>query len=247
MEKAGINAGVAKVDVQNYTNAVKDNGAKSQAAQNAREKLVSDILNAGNNAKNGQTDLANFTNAVKNQGAQSAAAQGARAQLIKDLENAGLSSKAATSLVNGLQGAINGLHGKTVTLSVNTGPLASGVSYAQGIVDQLTGKTVNITDLYTTVKKASGGIIGAAGGGPRSNWVTVGEHGAELVKLPGGSTVVPNGQSMQMLNNGGSTANVQLEVSSSGSSEFENFMLYAIRNWVRVKGGGNVQKAFGRS
>jgi phage-related protein len=39
---------------------------------------------------------------------------------------------------------------------------------------------------------------------------------------------------------------VQLEVSSAGASEFEQFMVTAIRKWVRTKGGGSVQTAFGR-
>jgi hypothetical protein len=42
-------------------------------------------------------------------------------------------------------------------------------------------------------------------------------------------------------------ASTQLEVTSSGSSAFEQFMVMAIREWVRTKGGGNVQKAFGRN
>jgi hypothetical protein len=46
---------------------------------------------------------------------------------------------------------------------------------------------------------AHGGIVGAAGGGPRSAMTLVGEQGPELVTLPFGSTVHPNGQSMNML------------------------------------------------
>lgn len=44
---------------------------------------------------------------------------------------------------------------------------------------------------------------------------------------------------------GGGTATVQLEVSGGGSGAFEQFMQTAIKNWVRVKGGGSVQRAFG--
>jgi hypothetical protein len=39
---------------------------------------------------------------------------------------------------------------------------------------------------------------------------------------------------------------VVLEVASSGN-EFDKFMLAWVREHVRVKGGGNVQRAFGRS
>ena len=46
---------------------------------------------------------------MQNNGAQSAAAPGRPAQLITDLENAGVSAKTATSLVDGLGSAVNGL------------------------------------------------------------------------------------------------------------------------------------------
>jgi hypothetical protein len=49
-----------------------------------------------------------------------------------------------------------------------------------------------------TQYKASGGIVGAMGGGPRSGMTWVGEQGPELVRLPFGSTVMPHGQSEQM-------------------------------------------------
>ena len=88
-----------------------------------------------------------------------------------------------------------------------------------------------------------------AGGATSGGWIGVGEHGRELIKVPGGSTVIPNGQAQQMVAGGlaGGLAQVQLEVSASGSTAFEQFMVKALREWVRVKGGGNVQAAFGRS
>lgn len=39
---------------------------------------------------------------------------------------------------------------------------------------------------------------------------------------------------------------LQLEVLPGGDSAFEQFMIHAIKYWVRIKGGGNVQTAFGR-
>ena len=43
------------------------------------------------------------------------------------------------------------------------------------------------------------------------------------------------------------SVNVTVEVGSSGNSEFDAFMLKWIRNNVRIKGGGDVQTAFGRT
>jgi phage-related protein len=43
----------------------------------------------------------------------------------------------------------------------------------------------------------------------------------------------------------GGSMQITLAVDSAGSTAFEAFMVSALRNWVRVKGGGSVQKAFG--
>ena len=45
----------------------------------------------------------------------------------------------------------------------------------------------------------------------------------------------------------GQNVAVTLEVSAGGGSAFEQFMVKALREWVRVKGGGNVQRALGRN
>lgn len=90
----------------------------------------------------------------------------------------------------------------------------------------------------------------SAGGATASGWGIVGEQGRELMKLPGGATVYPHGASQQMLGGGlgpGSGGQlVQLEI-SGGQSAFDQFMLQWVRENVRSKGGGSVQKAFGRS
>ena len=94
---------------------------------------------------------------------------------------------------------------------------------------------------------ALGSGHGYAAGGPTSaGWAMVGEHGRELIKVPGGATVYPNGASQQLVAGGQAAATlVQLEV-SGGQSDFEKFMSTWIKNYVRVKGGGSTQKAFGR-
>ena len=86
---------------------------------------------------------------------------------------------------------------------------------------------------------------GYASGGPASGWNWVGEHGRELVRLPPGSQVYPHGTSESMAGAGG-TQLIQLQIASGGQSQVEQFMLFMIRNLVRIKGGGDVQKAFGR-
>jgi hypothetical protein len=93
---------------------------------------------------------------------------------------------------------------------------------------------------------ASGGFVGMAhGGGPRRGRVWVGEHGPELADLPPGTQVHSNPDSERMMSGGGGgNLSVVLEVTAGGSSSFEVFMVEAIRQWVRVR-GGNVQTIFG--
>ena len=95
-------------------------------------------------------------------------------------------------------------------------------------------------------KDAHGGVIGAAVGGARTGMTLVGEHGPELLKIPGGSRVFSNPDSQSMMSAGGGV-NVSLEIGSSSNADFDKFMLQWVRNNVRVKGGGSVQQAFGRS
>jgi hypothetical protein len=45
----------------------------------------------------------------------------------------------------------------------------------------------------------------------------------------------------------GGPVSIELSVAQGGNSSFEAFMLEMIRKFVRVKGGGNCQKAFGRN
>jgi len=52
-------------------------------------------------------------------------------------------------------------------------------------------------------KGALNSSSGKASGGPASGWTVVGEQGAELVKLPGGSQVYSHEQSRQMVQGGG--------------------------------------------
>jgi hypothetical protein len=73
------------------------------------------------------------------------------------------------------------------------------------------------------------------------NWY---DHGGILRP---GATMAYNGTGQNEYVVGPQGLTVGLQVASGGSSAFESFMLEMIRNFVRVKGGGNVQTAFGRN
>lgn len=249
MTSAMINAsGLANV-LQNGLNAqfqaalLKSSGASAEI-----QKLANDIVKTGND---------------------SGATRNDRAQLIKDLENTGMSAHDATAYVNGLQTKIDALHGKNIVFSSNVAAMMTSVQQYHQYLDSLPKEvstfinTYNITHISTYVsppvgvaapsKKAVGGIAGfvphAATGGWRQGLTLVGELGPELVRLPQGSQVYPHGVTPGYASQGGGGGGgtMTLEVDSAGATAFEQFMVTAIREWVRLKGGGNVQKAFGRN
>lgn len=93
---------------------------------------------------------------------------------------------------------------------------------------------------------AHGGIIGAAGGGPRSGLVEVGEHGRELVRLPFGSTVIPNGQTESMLSGGGGGGQPMVIQLVLGTTSLGEILIDPLRKAVWTR-GGNVQAVLGRA
>lgn len=92
--------------------------------------------------------------------------------------------------------------------------------------------------------KRSGGPVGAASGGARGGLVEVGEEGNELVRLPYGSTVIPHGQSEQMIagmSGGGGVTTHRLVIDFTGAeNKFKSFM----RDIIKNDGGGDIGLAF---
>ena len=95
--------------------------------------------------------------------------------------------------------------------------------------------------------RASGSNIGAAAtGGNRGNKVMVGEHGPEIVDLPGGSHVRSNSDTRRYLAQqqaNGSTPVLRIEASHDATSQF---LLRLLRQSIRSE-GGNVQFVLGQS
>lgn len=94
------------------------------------------------------------------------------------------------------------------------------------------------------LSEAHGGIVGAAAsGGNRWGGVLVGEYGPEVVNLPTGSSVSSHPDTMRMMagaSGGASGGAMTLEIVGA---EAEWVALF--RKIIRVRGGGNVQKALG--
>lgn len=94
---------------------------------------------------------------------------------------------------------------------------------------------------------AHGGIVGAAGGGPRSNLTMVGEQGPELVRLPFGSTVMSNPDTRRALAARGGDGATQVMVSAAPGAEHAmvEWMIKWLRFDIRTAGGGDVQDHLG--
>lgn len=136
----------------------------------------------------------------------------------------------------------------TKTVVVRVKDLATGtIRSVQREIDRFTGRVIAIQVGRVGIgprAQAHGGIVGAAGGGPRSRLTMVGEHGKELVDLPPGSRVRSNPDTERFMSGAGGGV-VEIEI-KSGGSKLDDLIVEIIRKAVRVKGGGNVQIALGR-
>ncbi len=117
--------------------------------------------------------------------------------------------------------------------------IAAAINYAKHVYGP------NLANQYGGIGSGHGY---AAGGATSAGWAMLGEHGRELVQLPGGATVHPHSATEQMMSQlSGGQVSVHFELGSSGNASFDEFMLTWIREHARIKGGGNVQTAFGRN
>lgn len=95
------------------------------------------------------------------------------------------------------------------------------------------------TKLEKAQGKASGGIAGG--------WTLVGERGAELVRLPYGSSVAPHGQTQAMLSGGARPSAGPMHITLQiGSTTLGEIIIDPLRKAVRTR-GGNVQAVLGRA
>jgi hypothetical protein len=134
---------------------------------------------------------------------------------------------------------------KTTALKATIADLLKQIAAAKAAIASVHGKTVNITTTHTSTGTVShegggyahGGVIGAAGGGPRSGRTLVGEAGPELVDLAAGSRVRTAGATRQILAAGGGAGQPTVIVLKIGEREFGRVWLDTGRQQVRAVGG----------
>jgi hypothetical protein len=153
-------------------------GGISLAALNASQALeqhfIADLKYLGSYTPQVGADISNFGDAILTTGDKSTATEGARAKLIADLKQAGLTSQQATTMVNGLQTQIDGLHGKTVGVDVH-GSGSGQITATENIFGMKSQKLGDLTFV------AAGGLV--TGGIP-------GKDSVLLAAMPG-EVVVP--------------------------------------------------------
>lgn len=143
---------------------------------------------------------------------------------------------------------------KQVDIRAEIADLLAKMRQAQAAVNSVDDRTIFINTVYRTFREqhpggqaqAHGGIIGAAGGGPRSRMTLVGEQGPELVDLAPGSRVRSNPDSKRIaagMAGGGSGGPTVLEIRSSGS-RIDDMLLEILRGAISAK-GGDVQLVLG--
>lgn len=158
------------------------------------------------------------------------------------------------NLVSRIISTIRRFVGKTVSVGVRgaAGAVAA-VSRVINAIRHFVGKTVNvgvnfvksgIGKIGKLLGFAHGGIVGAAaGGGPRSNQVMVGEQGPEIVDLPTGSRVRSNADSRAMMGRGGAMSPFVITI-KLGDNKIADLLIDPMRKSVQNRGG--VQAAFGK-
>jgi hypothetical protein len=189
------------------------------ASQALEQHFIADLKSIGADSPAVNAELGTFANAVLTTGDNSDATQGARAQLIKDLEAAGLNAHDATAMVNGLQTQIDGLHGKSVPVTVT--------ATAQGTLNAIAHLPgANPSNLDSSLLFAASGMY-VTGGTPGKDSV--------LIAAQAGEVVVP----VAMVNAG---AVDHLRGSIPGFAAGGMVNLDAPGQWAATQGGSWAQK-----
>lgn len=128
-----------------------------------------------------------------------------------------------TAAVARAKAKLSELHNRTITIRTNR-------------VEVLTTLQKKVSEYYTP--KATGGIIGAQGGGPRSRLTLVGEHGPELADLPTGTMIKSNPDTQRILagGSGGQPMIIQQTITLDGRV-LATQLFNPLQGEIRKRGG----------
>jgi hypothetical protein len=228
-----------------HTQKGRDNQAALDQVAASTLKWRQAVIDAGGSVQQQDAILANGRNSLYQMALKYGMSTTAAAAYVNQVLGIPKTANTAVAMSGMSAAAANAIYYKKLLGSI---PRSIVVTISTVASKMPGGSVYNQQVPYAARHQEHGGVVGAAAtGGARSGLTMVGEHGRELLDLAPGTTVHSNPDTERMLAQGGGPQTVVLEVMSAGQSAFEMFMLQAIRNFVRVKGGGNVQKAFGWS
>lgn len=246
------------------------NGEKARDAASALTALAGKTAEAALAARDSGASWEDV-NAIYERGREAMAANAKQMGLTKDeakaLSDQMLKSPDKTVYLNGditdLQRKLDDARArlaaapaeKRVEIEAEISDLLKKMGQAVSAIDQVTGKTVYIRTIYQSYSEkhpggqanAHGGIIGAAGGGPRSRMTLVGEQGPELVDLAPGSRVRSNPDSKRIaagMAGGGGGGPVVIQLMLEGR-QIAEAVFDPLRHEIRTR-GGNVQAVLGQ-
>lgn len=105
-------------------------GNMAQVAQNLGNVMNSNLLSTMSNATISASGVAaatqKYMHDIMNTGTAISATAKDRSALLRDLESLGYGAKQASQFIQALQGQINGLHGKTITITAITRAVSGG-------------------------------------------------------------------------------------------------------------------------
>lgn len=170
-----------------------------------------------------------------------------------DVKTIHISAPGTDQVTNDIQGILRGLSGirpgYMMKFSADTTNAVNAIAQLQGQIQH----TSWLAQGLRMIGLAHGGAVGggpyahAAEGGPRGNLVMVGEHGPEIARLPIGSTIMSNPDSMSML--GGAGTQVQVQLEWTGGAGAGDQLWNWIKSNIRARAGtgsGSVQRALGQ-
>jgi TP901 family phage tail tape measure protein len=231
----------AKRYLDAYTTAIRTNGANSDAAKAARDRLTQNLISAGVNSATTKRDVDNYTNAVRLNGANSDAARAARQRLNNDISGASRNAQDAKNKVDGLTDSIKRLP-KSTQIAIKEVVSGGGSITVQGdvAVNKSTGIAVSLKTgekTFNGYSYAGGGQVGGRGTATsdsnparvsRGEWIinarSAGQYGsAAMASVNNGSAVIgyANGGPVQ-LNDSliPSTATLSEQVMGSATAGF---------------------------
>lgn len=248
---------------EQVTSGIVSSGNITGAAESGRPTVVSDIMDRLISQKGKAVEFAKMLKILQQ--------RGLGGQAISEIAQAGIDGggfETASALLKASPKDIQQINaaqkeiakaaaaaGKTASDAMYAGAIKAAAAMVKALQKQASKIAASMMNAVVALekairralgKKATGGVVGAAGGGPRSRMTLVGEHGPEIVDLAAGSMVRSNPDTRRLLANSfsGGGGVIQANIILDGRVA-ARALIDPLRGEIRDK-GGNVQNVLGQ-